>query len=277
MLLYYSQSSGTGTRAEHIADAQFRAEPVMFSLRGLLVFVAISGAAFAIATAYDYGPVAATAGLVAMFIFAWIALSRRLGQRYRILLAGLALVLIFISLTAATLTRGGLGFVSLDTLERQTQSEWTLFSGGLVLYRSPLTTHPLPLLEYAKAKGFIKALPPQGRAPEILFHWNDAWPGSGHHHIYRIFCGGTQDVIDWCDANPNLAKLYWAEGFAYLRSKRRIDNYIGAEILRTGYECTTLAELQSRIDSIKQYHAFELHQQPTQYSAFVSAASKSVP
>jgi len=58
--------------------------------------------------------------------------------------------------------------------------------------------------------------------------------------------------IAWSQEFPIRARLYWQEGFMYLRSENKIEQAIGEEILSRCRHCQFNWEIQAKIKEIKQ-------------------------
>lgn len=122
-------------------------------------------------------------------------------------------------------TRGGIGEFSPYTLEHRWRSEYTLFFGEIPIYRSRWHYETHPLTAYLQAEGLVSAVHDESQQRwELLFHWNGAWK-DGYGGLYDEF-RGAESTIEWCEANPTCARLYYSELFKLLRSDLTIDHWM---------------------------------------------------
>lgn len=173
----------------------------------------------------------------------WIS---RGGPLFRFgLLLGIAAAILL-----ASVSRGGVTSFSPFTLQYQSQTELTILWGEFRIYRSPTVFAAHPFLETLQSEGLVTAVVPERDRQEILSHWSYAWK-DGHGPLYRLIRRHRTDLFDWSRANPELAKLYWTEGFRFLRSHDQKSICVGQEILRLGQSCQSVEELEDRITAIR--------------------------
>lgn len=165
-------------------------------------------------------------------------------------LAVIVAVMVVFGLLLMTGGTGGLGHFSPYTLEYTTQSEWTLFRGAVPIFRSFSQSVDNELVTILLEEGFVTPMETGEGRWELIFHWNDAWRG-GDGGLYDVFVRHRREIIEWSKADRERARIYWREGFKYLRSQRKVDNSIGRAILTEGWRCESISELREKIEAMK--------------------------
>jgi hypothetical protein len=133
----------------------------------------------------------------------------------------MAVTLLVGALIAVTSHRGGRAYFSPHTLEYRVQSERTIYATGVPIYRSAYRSVDHPLIEMLVTEGFVSPQAGDADRWEVIFHWNDSWR-DGYGPLYDLF-RRRNEVIEWSRAHPEVAQIYWAEGFRYLRSRDERD------------------------------------------------------
>src|SRR5262249_21435866 len=151
---------------------------------------------------------------------------------------------------ALTGTRGGQEYFSPYTLELTTQSEFTLLSGKLPLYKSTPCPVDNSLVNYVRAAGIVESEKPINDRQVLVFHWNRAW-WDGDGELHRVFHSHRDEIIEWCKEDPDRAKMYWSEGMRHLRSSNPSEVAIGEFILGQCWWAKSIDELKQQIASIE--------------------------
>lgn len=159
-------------------------------------------------------------------------------------------ILITCALILATGTRGGLTYFSPDTLEYETQSEFTVFNGTLPIYRSHREPTDNALISYLGNSGLVAAQRPPTIRWMMVYHSNRAW-NDGFGALYNVLVRDRQRIISWSQADPARARIYWTTGLQLLRSDVERERWAGEEILSSGYRCESIEELNSRISATR--------------------------
>ena len=159
----------------------------------------------------------------------------------------LVIVLLLLTCSGIPLVgRGGLGSFNPYTLEYRTQSEYTF--GDIPIYRSTPVRRDNDLLIYLVRNHIIESVP--GERWESVFHWNTAWK-DGYGKWHDVLVRRRHELIEWTEANPDLAHIYWTEIFARARSDWQADQEIGNEILTSRRLWKSVAELRETIHDIE--------------------------
>lgn len=147
-------------------------------------------------------------------------------------------------------TQGGLTYFSPFTLEIEGQSEFAIWGGSLPVYRSPRRPVHNELVTFLLEEGFVERVQPESQRWDLVFHWNRAWK-DGHCTLYEVLVRYRRSIIEWSRADRERARIYWSEGFRYLRSDRKSDIAIGHVILADCWRCESIPELRERIAVLK--------------------------
>ena len=165
-----------------------------------------------------------------------------------------AVALILLLLTAG---KGGIGQFNPHTLEYRTQREYTVLFGEFPIYRSSFKSHKkIPLIQHLIDRKFIKPLSDRGRW-DLVFHWNTAWK-DGYGRWYDTLSRYSERRLEWTVEHPKLAKMYWSEGFQYLRSDSEVDRVIGDMILQQCWTSPDEATMRRYIEEIRLSIQWEL-------------------
>jgi hypothetical protein len=165
--------------------------------------------------------------------------------RVTVLVCCVALVLLLL-----TGTGGGLTQFSPSTLEYTTQSEFTLFGGRFPVFRSTPQGADNELVAFLREEGFVTPAPTEDQRWELISHWNDAWR-DGFGPLYDVFVRYRREIIQWSKADRERARIYWTEGFKYLRSGRKVDVWAGRDILRFCWRCQSIPELREQMLAVR--------------------------
>ena len=171
------------------------------------------------------------------------------------IIGGIVAALIYL-----TGTRGGLAEFSPYTLECRFQSEFTVGFGMWPVYRSAPREHSNEMIAFLLEEGFVTPVQAETERWEPIFHWNHAWR-DGYGVLYHVVVRNRQEIMDWSKADPERARIYWAEGFEFLRSDQKTDICTGREILLRGWRCESIPELTEFIAATKK-EVRELFEQP---------------
>lgn len=171
-------------------------------------------------------------------------------KRFRIAL-GLSFVLI--AGLATTLTRGGRGYFAPETLEFEVQSEYTLVYGAISIYRSKRQAVSYPLLDYLRQSGHMQVLPGPPRKWDEEFHWNHAWK-DGYSDFHRALTRRSDELIEWSQADPERARLFWSTFFRWKRSTVERENWAANDLLSALRRCRTVDEVRLNISEIETYN-----------------------
>jgi hypothetical protein len=167
-------------------------------------------------------------------------------SRSRIIAAFVTLVL----LAVLTSHRGWLGYFSPHSLEYRVQTERTLFSTGIPIYRS--FSHPVdnPLVDMLVAEKFVTPQAKEDGRWECVYHHNDAWR-DGHGPLYNALHQRREELIEWSLAHRDCAAIYWTEVFRLLRSDKENDHEMAYEILDLGGRISEVSEMKEMIDKVR--------------------------
>jgi hypothetical protein len=181
------------------------------------------------------------------------------GKRISVFVLVLAALLGAAALTA---THGGLAWFCPHTLEYQTQSEWTVLGGQIVVYRSRRQSAENELVDFLLREGYV-TLVRSGECPRwhLMFHWNESWR-DGYSYLGRVFTRHRESLIDWSRRYPDAAMILWSEGFRLLRSEDPIDHVAGEYFLHYCWRSETVEELQTEIEKWKKAIRAELSSSP---------------
>jgi hypothetical protein len=157
----------------------------------------------------------------------------------------------FVLLTA---TSGGLAFFSPYTLEYKVQSEFAILGGEFPIYRSMRRDADNELVAYLRREGFVTVEQPDVQRWELIFHWNRAWR-DGYGPLYDVFVRQRREIIGWSKADPKRARIYWSEGFEHLRSDKKLEVWMGRQILVSCWRATSIQELHAQIAAVKKEFA----------------------
>lgn len=157
---------------------------------------------------------------------------------------------LLLGLVFLTGTRGGRAYLSPYTLEYQVQSEFAILGGDFPVYRSRPRDADNELVTFLRREGFVTAEQPAAQRWELIFHWNHAWR-DGFGPLYSVFIRDRREIIEWSKADPERARIYWSEGFKYLRSEEVEDVRVGREILVSCWHSRSTEELRERIAAVK--------------------------
>jgi hypothetical protein len=173
-----------------------------------------------------------------------------MSKRWRFVRIAIVCVAILTGVGWLTATRGGLGWFCPHTLEYQTQSEWTVLNGNVVIYRSQRRSTEYPFVDYLVREGYIAPVN-CGECPRWhpMFHWNRSWR-DGYALLHRAL-RGHESLIEWSERHPDCARILWPEGFRLLRSDDPIDREIGEYILYIGRRFDSVDELRAEIAVVK--------------------------
>jgi hypothetical protein len=155
-----------------------------------------------------------------------------------------------LALVTLTGTSGGLAYFSPYTLEYQTQLEFTIIWGALPVYRSQRRDADNELAAFLRQEGFMTSVRPEAQRWELVFHWNHAWR-DGYGPLYDVLIRHRREIIEWSQADPKRAQLYWSESFKHLRSDNKIDVLTGQLILISCWHSQSTQELREQIARVK--------------------------
>jgi hypothetical protein len=162
----------------------------------------------------------------------------------------LSIVALILGCLWLTGTRGGLEYFSPYTLQLTVQSEFTLLDGELPFYRSSSRPVDNALVSYVRDAGFVAPEKPTTDRQLLVFHWNRVWK-DGDSELYGLLHSNREQIIEWCNEDPDRAKIYWSEGFRHLRANDQSNVYIGESILSNGWRAKSVDELKQQIASIE--------------------------
>lgn len=168
-------------------------------------------------------------------------------KRHWKILLGVVAVLMLIALLTGT--RGGISSFSPQTLEFKTQSEYTILGGAIPLWRSRPAKHRNETIDYLIEREFVS--PQAGPARwQSYYHWNEAWR-DGYSSLYYVLREGNDRIIKWSDGHPELARVYWTEGFKLLRSENEKERLKGEYLLSIGWRIEDEEEFQTMLNEVK--------------------------
>lgn len=150
-------------------------------------------------------------------------------------------------------TRGGLSYFSPATLEYEVQSEYAVLNGAFPIYRSRRDPAANELCEHLRKSGHVEIEAGPARRWEQVFHWNAAWK-DGEGPLYEALIRNQGRIVEWSEADPARARIYWSEGFRLLRSEKEIERWAGVEIINSCWRSRSITELNPRIADVKAAH-----------------------
>ncbi len=132
------------------------------------------------------------------------------------------------------------------TLQSRGRRETTIWHGNITIHQTPI--HGLPeerLISELISRGLVEPVQDQNRW-DTISHWNSAWKdGDGFWH--DIFTRRRSTLLEWSDADPELAKNFWSAAFRYLRADYECDRQSGRDLLLMGHRVEDRASLDRLI------------------------------
>jgi hypothetical protein len=120
------------------------------------------------------------------------------------------------------------------TLQSRGRRETTIWRGSVIVHQTPYQSRPEePLMSELVSRGLVQPVQDQNRWDPIS-HWNSSWK-DGDGFWYDILTRRRIRLLEWSDANPELATLFWSEAFRYLRSDYECERQTGRDLLSMGH------------------------------------------
>ena len=137
-------------------------------------------------------------------------------RRLRLIVFFIAVFVGVAYIAGAIMARGAIAFFSPDSLECRSQSEVLLPFTRFTLYRSGYSYHKYDLVSFLEKEGYWA--PSESSEPCWIqtYRWNQQWR-DGQSSLHRELGWNGKEWIEWTRANPDLARLLWADVIALLR------------------------------------------------------------